>query len=319
MVKKAAISLLLFTLAWTFMVQGISAAEKLKWGVHFKRNPYYGIPALAAEDKGIWTKQGLQTEIFEFSSASFLDRAYAAGAIDISTHGATGVVLAVSRGGPLVAVADPKMNVDFVLWVLSDSRIKKIEDLDGAKIGLSRLGVTPHVIAQMAIKKKNLEGKVKFMSMGGGAPAIAALRVGGVDALTFSNYTLLSLQAKGTVRVAVNLMDFVPGAIGAQLIVAHRDFVKKNPESVRRAIRSFLQGADFVLKNRDWAVKKIITHYRFSKEAAGLAFNIFRYGSNGRIDVKKIKDARQFVIDSGKITREKAPALKSLYVLGLSD
>ncbi len=297
------------------------AAEKLAWGVHFRRNPLYGMPALAARDKGFWKKQGLNVDVVEFASAGLLEQAYAAGSLNVGTTGMPDVAVSASRGGTQVMVADPKMVVDFVLWVNINSPIRKAADLKGTKIGLSRKGISPHILAIAALKRLGIEGKVKFLALGGGQPAIAALKTGAVDSIAFSNFTLLSLKAKGEARIGVNLSKFVPGAkvAGSQAITAHRDYVKKKPESVRRAIRGYMSGAAFVLKNRDWSVQKVVSHYRWSKQAAQLAAAQFSYGPGARIDVSKLKAAIQFLVDNGLLAKEKVPPLKSLYVPGLAD
>lgn len=297
------------------------AAEKVNWGVHFRRNPLYGMPALAAKDKGFWKEQGVDMDIVEFASAGMLEQAYAAGSLNVGTTGMPDVAVSASRGGTQVMVADPKMVVDFVLWVVNDSRIRRPEDLKGTKIGLSRKGISPHILAIAALKRLGIEGETKFVALGGGRPAIAALKTGAVDSIAFSNYTLLSLKAKGEARIGVNLSEFVPGAkvAGAQAITAHRDYVKKKPEMVRRSIRGYMRGAAFVMKNKDWSVKKVVSHYRWSEQAAKLASAQFSYGTDARIDASKLKAAVAFLVDNGLLVKEKVPALESLYVTGLAD
>jgi NitT/TauT family transport system substrate-binding protein len=321
MARRLILISLLAILSFTLPVTELTAAEKIKWGVHFKRNPYYGMPALAAEDKGFWKEQGLEAEVVEFASAGLLERAFAAGALDIGTSGITGTALYVSRGGPEVIVADPKMQVDFVLWALADSPINRAQDLKNAKIGVSRFGLTPHVLAQKAVRLVGAEPTAKFLALGGGAPAIAALKLKRVDTLAFSNFTLLSLLAKKEVKMAVNLTEFVPGAkiSGAQVISAHRDYAKNNRAAVKKAVRAFMRAAGFVLKNRDWTIEKMVNYHRFSKEAAGLAFNQFRYGPDARLDIKKIEAGLNFLIESKLLAKEKAPALERLYVTGFDD
>lgn len=294
-------------------------AEKARWGVHFRENPYYGLPAWAAYEKGFWQEQGLEVEIVEFGSAAVLVTAVAAGAVDVGTHGIESVPLAISRGVPQVIVADPKMSVEFVLWVLTDSPLKKLEDLKGGNIGVSRLGTTPHRLAQIAVERAGLKGQVKFVAAGGGAPLMAALKARRVDSLALSYDSLINLKAAGEVRLLVSLNKLVPEAAYGQVIFAHTEFLKKNPEAVRKAVRGFIQGADFVLKNKEWALSKMVTRYRYSPEGAKMAFDNFQYGREGKIDVEKIKRAMEYLVATGLMAKDKAPPLEKVYVKGFDE
>lgn len=316
---KKIFTALVAVLTWGIMASDIMAAEKITWGIHFKRNPYYGMPALAADDQGIWGKEGLEVEVVEFPSAVLLDRAYAAGSLEAGTSAIPSVVLSASRGGAQVMVGDPKTSTRTVLWVLKDSPIRKPQDLKGTKIGLSRPGTILHVIAIGAMKKLGIEDQVKFLGLGGGRPAIAALRTGAVGSILFSDFTLLSLKAQGVARIGVDLSDILPGAEVPQALSAHRDYVKRKAEAVKRAIRAYMKGAAFVLRNRDWSVRKMVSHHKWSKEAANLAFDQFKYGSDARIEVKKLEDTVRFMVDNGLVAKEKVPPIEKLYVAGLAD
>src|SRR3972149_5752733 len=81
------------------------AAEKVKFATHFKANPHYWLPVAAALDKGFWKEEGLEVEWVSFDAAAAMNRAVAAGAIDMGTDGLTGHVRAVSAGVPQVMVA----------------------------------------------------------------------------------------------------------------------------------------------------------------------------------------------------------------------
>src|SRR3972149_11396853 len=168
MTRKIFFGTLAAALFLGFLANDLGAVEKARWGVHFRDNPLYGIPALAAVDRGFFKEEGLEVEVIEFASAGLLERAYAAGALEVGTTGLPDVIVSVSRGSPQIMVADPHMRVDFVLWALVDSPIKRPEELKGTKIGVTRFGISPHILATGALRQVGLEGQAKFVAVGGG-------------------------------------------------------------------------------------------------------------------------------------------------------
>src|SRR3972149_3547429 len=157
---------LMAMVAIILMGRGTWPQEKVRFASHFKANAYYVMPVLAALEKGFWKEQGLDPVWVPFDSATTMIQAVAAGEIDMGTHGMDSVIIAVSRGVPEVIVADPRMNVEFVIWVAGDSPMKEPRDLKGAKIAVSRFGVTPHRMALIGAKALGIEKDVKFVAAG---------------------------------------------------------------------------------------------------------------------------------------------------------
>jgi ABC-type nitrate/sulfonate/bicarbonate transport system substrate-binding protein len=72
--------------------------------------------------------------------------------------------------------------------ILAKPEIKRLEDLRGKKIGVTRIGATTHYFAVQAFKRGNMEaGRDYSMIQTGGAPEmLAALLSGAIDAGTMS-------------------------------------------------------------------------------------------------------------------------------------
>ena len=319
MSKKVVLMGVVFLFAVSLLTVNLWAQERARWGIHFKANPYYGIAAFAGQEKGYFKEQGLELKIIDFRSTGVMVRGIAAGSVDVGTHGIGSVPIAVAAGVPEVMVADPGMSVDFVLWALTDRPFKKPEDMKGYTIGVSRMGTTPHRLSVIALERLGLTGKVKIISMGGGRPLMAALRAKNIDFVALSNFSLIPLQAKGVARIFLNLSKLLSDSPNAQIIYAHTGYLKKQPEGVRKAVRGYLRGAAFVMNNKDWTIKRMMTYNKFTKAAANIAFKNFRYKASGKIDVKKIEAAIKFDVKTGLIPPEKAPPVEKVYVRGFAD
>lgn len=310
--RKICLALLISLLA----PAAASAAEKVRFASHIRVNPYYGLPVWAAIDQGYLKEQGVEVEWVPFEAAAVMIKAVAAGEIDMGTHGMDSAIMAASRGVPEVIVADPKMSVHFFLWVLKESRIREPRELKGTRVGVDRLGDTPHRISLMAFKALGVEEKdVKFAALGSPLAGTAGLKAGSVDAIVFTFFSVAPLRARGEIREVVNLSEHVPRGVGSQIIYGHRDFLPKNPEAVKKTIRAFIKGAEFVMKNREWTIARMmegkLSHY--TQETAVAAYPFLRYGSDPKIDRGKIESALSYLIEHGLLARDKALPLERLY------
>lgn len=296
------------------------AADKVRFATHFRANPHYSLPALAALDKGFWKGQGLEVEYFAFDSAGAMNRAVVAREIDVGTDGLTTLIQAASAGVPEVIVADPGISSEYYFWVRADSTLKEPKDVKGAKIGVTRFGGDTHAYARAVVKALGMDEKdMKFISMGGGVPQMAGLRAGAIDIAMLSNFTMAVPKIKGEIREVVKVEDYLPKGLAAQVVFARRDFLEKNPALVKKVVMGFLQGAGFALKNPEWAVEKMMAEVKYSSEAARGVLPWLKYDPRGRLDEAKIKNVVEFLIEYGIIAREKAPSLNKLYDRGFTE
>ena len=139
----------------------LAAAEKLNFGTGVKRfHPYY-LPIFAAEEKGFWAKQGLDIEWVPFNRPSSFHHALASGSLKMGAISAPSIIMSISRGVPAVMVAEVLPLMEFIIWVRTDSGIKKGRDLKGKRIGVSRLQSVAHASAKVMTRGLGIEKDVK--------------------------------------------------------------------------------------------------------------------------------------------------------------
>jgi ABC-type nitrate/sulfonate/bicarbonate transport system substrate-binding protein len=202
---------------------------------------------------------------------------------------------------------------DFSLWVLTGSRFKKPKDMAGAKIGVSRLRGTSHFYGRIIAKSVGSEKDVKYISVGGVAAAVAALRSGAVDMVVEPAHVLMNLKHKGTVKELARVDDHHPQEWTSRVIFAHRDLVKSNPMVVKKAVRAVLQAVEFLRTDKSWGINKMKKMQRYSDEVARLAFQGLRFTKDGKISKKGLENVRRVLIDYGMIKKEKAPPVEKMY------
>ncbi len=313
MLRKIFLTLLVGLLTLGGLTVNSHPAEKLQLGSSIRLYPAFYLPILAAEERGFFKKNGLEVEWVPFRGGTTLARAMAAGAINIGLSTASSDIVAISRGVPIQIVAQLfRGSKDWFIWVRRDSPLKKPQDLKGAKVGVTRLGGASYGYARAIARSQGLEKEVRIVATGGIREQVAALKTGAVDATLVSIYIVASMKLKGEVRELLSLGDILPREWADQEVIARRDFVQKNPDTVRRVVKSLLQGVDFLRKNPPWTIEKMRSMSRFSEEAARMVYQGYLLRNltvDGRTSRKGVENVREFLMEFDIMSRDKAPRL----------
>lgn len=311
---KFFLSLLGFILL-TLSAPNLSAQEKLKYGSAIKFSPQFYVPVLAAEEKGIFKRNGLDMEWFPSQSGTDLQRAFAASAIRIASSMATADILSIARGVPEVILASLQSNDDFAVWVSTKGRIQKPQDLKGAKLGVSRFGGVEHAYGQLVAKQLGLAKDVQFVSTGGIKESLAVLTTGGIDGVVLTPGQMINLQLEGRVKALLQVQDYLPKPWTAYTIVARRDFVQKEPDSVRRVVRSILEANRFAMskEGKPWVLAKMQEISNYSVEGANLIYDALDLSKDGKLEKEAIKNLSDFMVEYGLMKAAEAPSMDTVF------
>lgn len=309
--KILLISLLILCLV---AATGTSAltAEKFKLGSSYKVFPGYHLPVLAAEEKGFWKQNGLEVEWVPFAGTTPAFQGIASGSVPIALIPAIGGLIAAAGGVPAMIVSDLYTGGWFV-WVRTDSRLKEMKDLKGAKIGVPRMGGAGHAYGQAVGKALGIEKELKFVGAGGFAEELAGLKAGAFDAVVEPMTEMITLKERGEVREIGNVLDFLPKKWLDHAVFAQKEFVKKNPDTVKRTIKAILQAIDFVDKNPRWSMDKMKAVAGYSEKGADTIYRQRGFSATGKIDREAVENLRNFGIDYGLVVKEKTPPTDELY------
>ena len=285
----------LFIQAGNFPLAG--AAEKMRFGSSVKVNPLYVLPILAAEEKGYWKQRGLNVEFIPFKGGAKMQRAFVAGAVDMAISAAISQVRSTSRGVPAVIVADMKASNDIHVFVRSASPMKKPADLKGAKVGINRIGGLVYTYGVALARSLGIEKEVKFVAGGGFRQEVAGLRTGVLDAKISGVFAMAPLLHKGEVRSLVAVRPYLPKEWMDTMIASHRNTVAKRPAEVKKTIQGMLEAGQFVLADRAWATKKMMSYWRHSEGLAQKVYTMLSYGKGGRISRRAVENMLKFMVD----------------------
>ncbi|HSV30639.1 MAG TPA: ABC transporter substrate-binding protein [Atribacteraceae bacterium] len=184
-----------------------------------------------AQEKGLFTKYGLEVEIISVESLSAARDAVITGTADVFWSCPTVAIAAIAGGAPIRTIAQVKIPCTSVLLVPADSPIQGYEDLAGKTIA----GISPSCEAVIAISNAAGDAGVEFnlVTLAGGA-AIAALEAGQVDGAILEEPHASIAELAGF-RV---MFREAAEAIPCRTISARKAFITDNTDALRRMIKA---------------------------------------------------------------------------------
>lgn len=189
------------------------------------------------------------------------------GSNDVGSAAVSAIINAISRGIKVKAIA-PEYETDEKTsskrFVLENSSIRTAKDLVGKKVSVNTLkAAQEYTLKEYLLQNGVPFDKVELVIIDTGKlgnPFLpeALLRKGDIDAISASGVTEWKLVQNGGVRVLFTDYDVWGKASGRPAYVVGEDFMKKNPDAVRRYVTALAKAADFTNTHPEEVLKIII-------------------------------------------------------------
>src|SRR5688572_19089014 len=220
------------------------------------------LPLWIAKDTGIFARNGLDVQAVRVH-ASVGVMALLSGELQFVLASGPVVVESALRGSNTVYVAGGMSTLDFAL--VSRPEIKTALQLKGATVGLSAFRGANPTATRYALQKMGVAQKdVSLLVVGGTTERIASLRAGKIQATLFSPPQNFAAQAEGfnlLADVADLGLPFVHVGVATT-----RGFVRDNPETVRRYVKSHLEAIHLMKTDRETGIKVLAKYLRSIKD-----------------------------------------------------
>jgi NitT/TauT family transport system substrate-binding protein len=215
-----------------------------------------------AQQEGLFKKNGFDVELLHISSSSRGIQAILAGEIAFSYMDGSNQVQANLKGANIAFVAGATNRQVFSL--MAKPEIKRITDLRGKKIGITRIGSSTHTSALFALNSAGLkQNDYQILPLVEVPNILTALMAGQVDAGVVSPPTNSRARKAGLnelMNLAKDGPEFVSVAIGTS-----RSYIKANEDTVRRVVRSYAEGVQLFKTNKP-AAQRMMQKYLRVKE-----------------------------------------------------
>jgi ABC-type nitrate/sulfonate/bicarbonate transport system substrate-binding protein len=213
--------------------------------------PYVAMKQGFFEQEGVPVKQYVATK-----GGADTFQALAGGDVDFALSGLDAIIRGQSKGLKVRSVATvyPEFYALTVRKGL-EGKIKDIQDLEGRKVAISKIGSASWAFLQFVTRQAGLkEGDVKILQLGGIDTIVAGLKSGKVDAAVTWQPGTAQVQDDGIGKVLVDVLRPAdhrrllksPTSLGITLAVRD-ELIEKNADLVKRAVRA-LDKADAWIK-----------------------------------------------------------------------
>ena len=251
------LNVLIGSMAILVLLSGSAArsAEQIRVGYGSLSTSY--APIWVGGEAQLFQKNGITAEVLYLESA-LVRTALIAG--DIVMGGMSGTTMAAPRlqGADPIIIASFLNSLQYRLVVRPE--IKTPAQLKGKRIGVAGFGLGAHRGAQIMVAKLGLnpDNDVVMLQIGGDPTRLSALLSGTIDASVF-NPPLYKRAVEAGMRVLANIEE-MGFPVQASALVTTEQFVRKNPDLMRRAMRSIIESI-YVIKSNPELTKRAIRKY----------------------------------------------------------
>jgi ABC-type nitrate/sulfonate/bicarbonate transport system substrate-binding protein len=226
-------------------------AERLRIGYSSISGAYVGI--WVAHDAGFFAKEGLDDQMILIPNGTQLAQVTVAGEVDIASLGGGAALAAALSGADFKVIGNNVNKLVFSMYARPD--IKRVEDLKGKKIGITRVGSSADISARFALRKHNLDPQkdVILLQLGSMTSIAGALKGGTVDAGMVSPPTLFLMEKLGFKEIAsITDMDL---AFPNPAMVVLGDIIRRKPDLIDRFMRAYARGVHRAKTDREFTIK----------------------------------------------------------------
>ncbi len=269
------------------------AADRLV-GIYSARVMSQSLPWIA-QDAGLFKKHNLDFQLVFVASSAFVTAAMLGGDADISLLGGIGIVRAFVQGATDLAFIAGVKNV-MTQSIIAGPEIKKVEDLKGKKIAVSRVGGNTHYFAIQVLRRSGMDAAkdVTFIQTGGEFEALAAFVKGAVDAASMTPPADYQAVSQGGHRLAYGPDLGIPYA--ATIFAARRSVIAKKPKVIGNFVRAMAEASKILHTDKEFAYKVLGKELRVKdRKILDAAYNAEITALERRLDIKM--ESLQAILD----------------------
>lgn len=215
------------------------------------------LPLTLAEQLGHYRKEGLNVSIMDLSGGAKALEALLSGSVDVVCGYFDHVIQMHAEDKKLKAFVLTQRFPGLALAVspATNRRIDRVEDLRGATVGISAPGSSTSFLLRHLLHRAGVDsGQVSEAGIGMGAPAVAAMQFGKVDAAIMADPAITILaRRKGPLRILADTrtqagakevygIDHYPSAV----LYARPQWLEENQTTAASLVRAMLRTLEWL-------------------------------------------------------------------------
>lgn len=229
----------------------------------------FHIPLYIAIERGFLKKEGLEPKVMVMGGAG-LRTAGVSGDIDFVPIPGAGSQ-AMLKGAPLRFVVGESLISQWAL--VTRQNVKSVEELKGKTLGYGRPGGAEYDEGDIVLSHSfhmEVGRDYKVISMQNEPDRIAALINGDIQGALVSLPTAAKAKVLGY-KILIKTGEYLPRVGGT--IWTRAEFIKKNPDTVRRFIRAIAHAEEYLRDNKEGSVPVIEKNFKMDAKQAGAVWD----------------------------------------------
>jgi len=232
---------------------GAAYAQLRKINIAYTATSPYQAVLIVAKEIGLFKKHNLDPTLVFTTGGSLGIQAMVGGDVAMTLSDGSSAVVSKLAGVDVLVIAS-LLNT-FPYSLISLPEIKKVDQLKGAKVAVSRFGSATDLSVKMALARVglNAERDVTLLQIGVQTARFAALQSKNVQATIITPPFTLTARKLGY----QTLIDMAELNIPFQLtgLLALRPYLKSNPEMVLSVIRTLSEAIHFYKREKEAKIK----------------------------------------------------------------
>lgn len=248
---RGAVLIILFALFAGFPLT--AGAQMRKINIAYTATSPYQAVLIVAQEVGLFKKHNLDPTLVFTTGGSLGIQAMIGGDVAMTLSDGSSSVVSKLAGVDVLVIAS-LLNT-FPYSLISLPEIKRVDQLKGAKIAVSRFGSATDLSVKMALAKVglNAEKDVTLLQIGAQTARYVALQSRNVQATIITPPFTLTARKAGM----QTLIDMAELNIPFQLtaLLALRPYLKTNPDTVLAVIRTLSEAIHFYKREKETTIK----------------------------------------------------------------
>jgi NitT/TauT family transport system substrate-binding protein len=235
--------------------------------------PYVSIsptngPLWIAKEADLFRKHNIEAQLIYIPGGTVIIQSMLAGEANVANMAPPAALAAWVRGADLVVVASAVNRL--LETIVTSTQIRNPQELKGKRIGISRYGSLTDAALRETLRHYNLvpDKEVTIVQAGGEGERLAALRANAIDGAMLSGDLRFQAEKLGF-HVLIDLSK-LPIEYPNNGIVARKDFVRTNRDTVKRFLKAWVEGTKIFKTDRDVSLR-VLGKYLQTKDQEILA------------------------------------------------
>ncbi len=232
---------------------------------------------VASLDGGFFKQQGLDVSYIVPGNPADASKLVASGSAQIGLVHSTDVILARSRGLPIVSISATHQFGTAGVMVPIEAKLSGLKDLEGMTVGITGIPANRIMLEHMLRVNDVDLGKVKILTLGFTlAQALLAGRIQAIgDAITWSEPILYNLKTGKNANdtSTYTYMAFYENGVPRYYTmgtVTSESYMKSNPDTLRRFLRAYTQGLQRAIDRPKESVDMLVKRWPHIDKAVAL-------------------------------------------------